>query len=194
MVPFENALFSSPEGRSFNSIVPMPFRHNFRMVVTNESDIKLDMFFYEVDWTLGDEHGPDALWLHAHWRRENPTTLRRDYEFLPQIQGRGRLLGVNFGVIGDLCKYHRTWWGEGEVKIFLDGDTQHPTLCGTGTEDYIGTGWDKGATTISIRAATWLTPRECSTAFTACMYPIRFFPTRNPGLHPADRLRRARYP
>ena len=111
------------------------------MIVTNESGKDLEMFFYEVDWTIGDEHGPDTLWFHAHWRRENPTTLREDFVFLPHIQGRGRYLGVNFGVIADLSTYHRTWWGEGEVKIFLDGDCGRPTLCGTGTEDYIGTGW-----------------------------------------------------
>jgi hypothetical protein len=141
MSTFENALFSSPEGRSFNSILPMPFRDGFRMVVTNESNVTIDAFFYEVDWTVGDEHGADALWLHAHWHRENPTTLHRDYEFLPHLPGKGRLLGVNFGVISNLVDYHRSWWGEGEVKIFLDGDDAHPTLCGTGTEDYIGTGW-----------------------------------------------------
>ena len=25
------------------------------------------------------------------------------------------------------------WWGEGEIKFVLDGDTQFPTICGTGT-------------------------------------------------------------
>ena len=145
MSRFENALFSSPEGRSFTCSVPMPFHRDFRIVVTNESGIDLPMFFYEVDWTLGDDLGKDPLWFHAHFRRENPTVLRRDYEFLPALAGRGRLLGVNFGVIADLCAYHRSWWGEGEVKIWLDGDREHPTLCGTGTEDYIGTGWGLGA-------------------------------------------------
>jgi len=144
MVTFQNALFSSPEGRSFNCVVPMPFRSGFRMVVTNETDADIELFFYEVDWTLGDEHDADTLWFHACWRRENPTTLCRDFEFLPHVTGRGRFLGVCFGVIADMCTYLRTWWGEGEVKIWLDGDAQHPTLCGTGTEDYIGTGWGQG--------------------------------------------------
>ena len=144
MVTFQNALFSSPEGRSFNCCVPMPFRKGMKIVVTNETDTNVAMFFYEVDYTIGDKHGADALYFHAHWRRENPTAFRRDYEFLPTVKGRGRYLGVTVGVIGNTGTYFKSWWGEGEVKVYLDGDTKHPTLCGTGTEDYIGTGWGQG--------------------------------------------------
>jgi hypothetical protein len=141
---FESALFSNPEGRSFNCCVPMPFRTGMKIVVTNESGADLPMFFYDVNYTLGDEHGPDTLYLHAHWRRERPTTLRRDYEFLPKVTGRGRFLGVNVGVIADVETYFNSWWGEGECKIYLDGDDALPTLCGTGTEDYIGSAWGQG--------------------------------------------------
>ncbi len=141
---FENALFSSPEGRSFNCVVPMPFRSGARITVTNETDRELDMLFFEVDFTSGDVHASDALYFHAHWRRENPTMLGVDYTLLPRVEGRGRILGMNIGVIADTGKYFRSWWGEGEVKVFLDDDTDHPTLCGTGTEDYIGTGWGQG--------------------------------------------------
>jgi len=141
---FQSAIFSNPEGRSFNCCVPMPFRTGMKIVVTNESGADQSHFFYDVNYTLGDEHGPDALYLHAHWRRERPTTLKRDYEFLPQVSGRGRFLGVNVGVIADKAAYFNSWWGEGECKIYLDGDDALPTLCGTGTEDYIGTGWGQG--------------------------------------------------
>lgn len=141
---FQSALFSNPEGRSFNCCVPMPFRTGMKVVVTNESAAALEMFFYEVDYTLGDRHPDTALYLHAHWRRERPTTMLRDYEFLPKVIGRGRFLGVNVGVIADTATYVKSWWGEGECKIYLDGDGAHPTLCGTGTEDYIGTGWGQG--------------------------------------------------
>ena len=34
------------------------------------------------------------------------------------------------------------WWGEGEVKFYLDGDAEFPTICGTGTEDYFGGAWN----------------------------------------------------
>jgi len=60
------------------------------------------------------------------------------------VQGRGRFLGVNVGVIANTETYFKSWWGEGECKIFLDGDAEFPTLCGTGTEDYIGTAWGQG--------------------------------------------------
>jgi len=144
MVTFENALFSSPEGRSFNCCVPMPFQSGMKIVVTNETDEEVEMFFYEVDYTVGDVHAPGSLYFHAHWRRENPTTIRRDFEILPQVRGRGRFLGANIGVVANTDVYFKCWWGEGEVKVYLDGDTDHPTLCGTGTEDYIGTGWGQG--------------------------------------------------
>ena len=140
---FESVFFSNPEGRSFNCYLPMPFLTGFRIVLTNESPVDLSMVFYDVNYTLGDSFdGPS--YLHAHWRRESPTELRRDYEILPTVAGRGRYLGANFSVIADTATYFDSWWGEGECKLFLDGDTTHPTLAGTGTEDYIGTAWGQG--------------------------------------------------
>ena len=140
-VAFESALFSSPEGRSFNASVPMPFRNGMRIVLTNESGADQPQVYYDIDYTLGDKHPADALYFHAHFRRENPTTLQRDYEILPHLSGKGRYLGTNVGVIVDSRHYGVSWWGEGEVKVYLDGDQQLPTLSGTGTEDYIGTGY-----------------------------------------------------
>jgi hypothetical protein len=141
---FSNAWFDNPEGRSFNCRIPMPFRSGFSMSVTNESDRDLWMFYYDVNYTVGDEHSPQMGYLHSHFRREAPTTLRRDFEILPQVYGRGRFLGSTLGVIADTSTYGHTWWGEGEVKAYLDGDGEFPTLCGTGTEDYIATGWGQG--------------------------------------------------
>jgi D-arabinan exo alpha-(1,3)/(1,5)-arabinofuranosidase (non-reducing end) len=142
--PFESALFSSPQGRSFNCVVPMPFRRGMKIVVTNESGVHLDALFYDVAYTIGDKHDGDVLYFHAYFRRENPTTAQRDYEILPRVQGRGRYLGANIGVIADQTHYRKLWWGEGEVKIYLDGDREFPTLCGTGTEDYVGSGFGLG--------------------------------------------------
>ena len=141
--PFESALFSDPEGRSFNCFIPMPFRRGARVTLTNESTAKWVTLFYEIDATLGDRLGPDALYFHSHWRRENPTRLGRDFEVLPKVAGNGRFLGANIGFIENPL-YHHHWFGEGEVKIHLDGDGPHPTLCGTGTEDYLGTAWGQG--------------------------------------------------
>lgn len=144
MATFQNALFSSPEGRSFNCCVPMPFKTGMKIVATNETDEDLPMFFYDVNYTLGDTHPSDVLYFHAHFRRENPTTLKQDYELLSRLKGKGRYLGALVGVKPDTEKYGKSWWGEGEVKVYLDGDEEFPTLCGTGTEDYIGTGWGQG--------------------------------------------------
>ncbi|HLK16734.1 MAG TPA: glycoside hydrolase family 172 protein [Fimbriimonadaceae bacterium] len=144
MARFENELFASPEGESFNSFLPMPFKTGMRLVVTNEAPRPVELFFYEVDFTVGDPHGPETLYLHTHWRRESPTTKLRDYEFLPLVEGRGRYVGTHVGVQANTDTYFKSWWGEGEVKIYLDGDREQPTLCGTGTEDYVGTGWGLG--------------------------------------------------
>lgn len=144
MAQFESALFSNPEGRSLNCFVPMPFRTGMRIVMRNESGRDLPELFYDVDYTVGDRHLANILYFHAHWRRENPTILQRDYEILPKVSGRGRYLGTNIGVIVNQSEYFNTWWGEGEVKIYLDGDDALPTIAGTGTEDYIGTGWGQG--------------------------------------------------
>ncbi len=145
IVPFQSALFSSPEGRSFNASVPMPFRSGMRIVLTNETDQAQPQVYYDIDYTLGDRHRADALYFHAHFRRENPTTMQRDFEILPRLAGAGRYLGVNVGVIVNGRRYGSTWWGEGEVKIYLDGDRALPTLAGTGAEDYIGTGYGLNA-------------------------------------------------
>lgn len=144
MVTFENALFSSPEGRSFNCCIPMPFRESMKILVVNESGKDLKMFFYDIDYTIGDKVDESVLYFHTFFNHQNPTVLRKDYEILPEIEGRGRFLGTNISVVVNDVEYARAWWGEGEVKVYLDGDSEYPTLCGTGTEDYIGTAWGQG--------------------------------------------------
>jgi hypothetical protein len=151
---FESAFFSNPEGRSFNCYIPMPFRTGMKIVITNESHTDLALLFYDVDYTLGDRHGPDTLYFHAYFRHENPTTLQKDYQILPHLTGKGRYLGANFGVMPDRARYLDEWWGEGEVKIFRDGDRDHPTLAGTGSEDYIGTGWGESVFTSLYQGCT----------------------------------------
>jgi hypothetical protein len=141
METFQSALFASPEGRSFNCYIPMPFRTGMKIVLTNESGKDLPLLFYDVDYTLGDKHDDRDLYFHAHFRRENPTTLQRDFEVLPLISGKGRFLGATICVQADMKKYSDRWWGEGEVKMYLDGDSKFATLVGTGAEDYAGTSW-----------------------------------------------------
>jgi hypothetical protein len=142
-VSFENVFFSNPEGRSFNSFITMPFLRSAKIVLTNESSRKIKRLFYYVHYTLFPL--PDSvLYFHAWWNRENPNKLGQDYTILPHLEGEGKFIGVNMGVRTN-PGYEDSWFGEGEVKIYLDGDTAYPTLCGTGTEDYIGTAWGQGA-------------------------------------------------
>lgn len=141
-VAFESELFSNPEGRSFNCFVPMPFRKAAKVVITNESDQRLRLLFYDIDFLLGLRHDRDVQYFHAYWRRERPTQLKKDFEILPLVNGSGRFLGSNIGVIAD--SKNIGWWGEGEVKMYIDGDSAFPTLVGTGTEDFIGTAWGQG--------------------------------------------------
>jgi len=142
-VPFESALFSDPEGRSFNSFIPMPFKDGARITVTNESERDLMLLFYDVNVEIKDHHDEDVLYFHTWWNRDLEPNLGEDYEILPKVTGSGRFLGTNIGIITDPL-YEDTWWGEGEVKMYVDGDDQLPTLVGTGTEDYVGSAWGQG--------------------------------------------------
>lgn len=139
MRTFECELFSAPEGRSHNCFIPMPYRTAARIEVVNESD-DIIMFYYKVDFLQVPKHADDVLYFHSYWHRDIKTTRGIDFEILPKVEGQGRYLGTNIGVVGD-STYRGTWFGEGEVKVYLDGDDKYPTLVGTGTEDYIGTGW-----------------------------------------------------
>lgn len=141
-VAFESELFSNPEGRSFNCYIPMPFRTHARVTITNESQRLVPYVFYDIDFLLKPKPDQDLLYFHAIWRRERWTTIGRDFEVLPKVKGEGRFLGAHFGVM--VNPENTGWWGEGEVKMYLDGDSDHPTIVGTGTEDYIGTGWGQG--------------------------------------------------
>ena len=140
--PFENEFFSNPEGRSFNASIPMPFRKSARIVLVNESGSHA-LVWYDINYSEMKSLPADALYFHAFWNRNTATTIGEDYTILPRVEGYGRFLGTNIGVIGN-SDYRGVWFGEGEVKVYLDGDQSHPTLSGTGTEDYIGSGWGQG--------------------------------------------------
>ena len=140
-VKFESALFSNPEGKSLNCVIPMPFHKRARVTIENQSPRECEAFAFDLDYTLGDRLPADLAYFHARYRRENPTTLKRDFEVLPRVSGKGRYLGANIGIrtIGDYQA--PIWFGEGEIKIYLDGDRDWPTLAGTGTEDLVGAAW-----------------------------------------------------
>ncbi|HLA41066.1 MAG TPA: glycoside hydrolase family 172 protein [Candidatus Glassbacteria bacterium] len=142
-VRFESCFFSNPEGRSFNCFIPMPFKAKARVEVENQSPADCGSLFFDVDYTIGDKLPEDLSYFHARYRRENPTTPKKDFVILPTVSGRGRYLGCNVGVRA-LEGFKFAWYGEGEIKIYLDGDNQLPTLVGTGTEDLVGSAWGLG--------------------------------------------------
>jgi hypothetical protein len=139
---FENAFFSSPEGRSFNSFIRMPFRRGAKIVLTNESPVDITHLYYCIHYSLCPLP-EQVLYFHAWWNRENPNKLGQNYTILRRLKGAGKFVGLTMGVRTN-PGYGDSWFGEGEVKIYLDGDEMFPTLCGTGTEDYIGTAWGQG--------------------------------------------------
>ena len=139
-VAYASTLTAAHEGRGFNAWYPMPFRKEATVELTNGSARPIDLYF-QIDYTLEPDLPEGAGYLHATFRRENPTTMRRDFVIETDLPGPGRFLGACVGV--------RTidagvWYGEGEVKVYRDGDGENPTICGTGLEDYVGSAWGMG--------------------------------------------------
>src|SRR5262245_20218458 len=141
LVAFDSALVSVHEGRGVNAYFPMPFRRRVRVEFVNASRRAIPLY-YQIDYTLEPALPADAGLLHATFRRENPTRLREDFAIAAGLRGPGRFLGCSVGVrVLDAG----AWYGEGEVKVYRDGDAALPSICGTGLEDYVGTAWGMGA-------------------------------------------------
>ncbi len=134
VMPYFSAVHSVGRNAGMNIWLPMPFTTGAKFTLTNEGKENVPLF-YQIDYTEGDNHPADVGRLHVLFRRENPTTQKRDFELLPQRTGKGRYIGA---VIGIHNQHPDLWWGEGEIKIYMDGDTNFPTIVGTGSEDYIG--------------------------------------------------------
>jgi hypothetical protein len=150
-IAFESALFSTGEGRSFNCYIPMPFKKAAKILLINEGREAVTLF-YDVDF-LFEKLPADVLYFHAYWTRQMTGDLGADFEPLPTVSGKGRFLGMSVGLNAD-SSYSKSWWGEGEVKMYLDGDTKYPTIVGTGTEDYIGSAWGLGVFTNLYQGCT----------------------------------------
>lgn len=152
-VAYESAYLSMPEGRSFDCYFPMPFKKKAKFVLHNENNADdynkykdspfPNAFFYQVDYTTGDNVTEQTPYFHAQFRRVEKTKLSEDYVILDGVKGNGRFIGVNFGLVD---RYTKTgsWWGEGEVKMYIDGDSDYPSICGTGAEDYFCSAWGMG--------------------------------------------------
>ncbi len=121
----------------FNCYWEMPFRQSARITVENLTGDETSGFYYQITYTLTDVPD-DAAYLHAQWRRSNPLPYMSDHTLLDDVRGQGQYVGtyLAWGV------NNNGWWGEGEIKFFMDGDQQFPTIAGTGTEDYFGGAWN----------------------------------------------------
>ncbi|MCM6763038.1 DUF2961 domain-containing protein [Rathayibacter sp. ZW T2_19] len=127
----------APTG-GMNSYIPMPFRRSARLTLENQHGGDLPHVFFQVDYTTGDALDAGTEYFHAQWRRSNGTTaLGSDHVVLDGVEGRGTYLGTYIA----LASLQRYWWGEGEMKFFVDDDDEFPTLCSTGLEDYAGGAW-----------------------------------------------------
>jgi hypothetical protein len=115
----------------------MPFTKRAKLTFTNDGDKPTPLYF-QIDYTLGDEYPADVGRLHVLFHRENPTVEKHDFELLPYRHQKGRFMGA---VIGVRNLHPKQWWGEGEFKVYMDGDKEFPTICGTGSEDYAGLAW-----------------------------------------------------
>ena len=117
-------------GSAYNCYWTMPFRKKARITMTNtaEEDMRL---YYQIDYVLA-EVGDDAAYFHAQFRRVNPLPYKEVYTIADGIRGKGHYVGTYmcWGV------NNNGWWGEGEIKFFMDGDRDFATIVGTGTEDY----------------------------------------------------------
>ncbi|MDD5200833.1 MAG: DUF2961 domain-containing protein, partial [Terrimicrobiaceae bacterium] len=117
-------------GSAFNCYWPMPFQRRCR--ITFENIAAEDMvLFYQINYSL-QEVAPDTGYFHAQFRRTNPLPYKEVYTILDGVEGWGQYVGTYmcWGV------NNSGWWGEGEIKFYMDGDVEFPTICGTGLEDY----------------------------------------------------------
>lgn len=123
-------------GSAFNCYWPMPFRKKCRITMENidERDMVL---YYQVDYIL-TEVPSDAAYFHAQFRRVNPLPYKTNYVLVDSIRGKGQYVGTYMA----MGVHNNGWWGEGEIKFYMDGDTDYPTICGTGTEDYFCGSYD----------------------------------------------------
>jgi hypothetical protein len=123
-------------GSAFNSYWPMPFRRHARVTIENIDNQPMELY-YQIDYSLTSVP-TDAGYFHAQFRRVNPLPYKQVYTILDGVKGKGQYVGtyMAWGV------HNNGWWGEGEIKFFIDGDQTFPTINGTGTEDYFNGSYD----------------------------------------------------
>ena len=130
----------NPSG-GFNSYWQMPFRRRARITIENQRWEDIGGFFYQITYALG-EVPDEAAYFHAQWRRSMTSRELPLHTILDGVEGKGHYVGTFLA----WTQLSNGWWGEGEVKFYIDDDEENPTICGTGTEDYFGGAWGFGDT------------------------------------------------
>ncbi|MFB5944525.1 glycoside hydrolase family 172 protein [Albibacterium profundi] len=128
--PLNSIAMTVNPGSAFNSFWKMPFRKKCKITVENINPDESMNLYYQIDYTL-TEVGEDEAYFHAQYRRSNEDT-NSDHVIIDGIKGKGHYVGTFMGVGVN----NNGWWGEGEIKFFMDGDKDFATIVGTGTEDY----------------------------------------------------------
>ncbi|MFN8580064.1 MAG: glycoside hydrolase family 172 protein [Gemmatimonadaceae bacterium] len=134
--PLQSLAICVNPGSAFNSYWPMPFHKKARITMENLDDRQMSVY-YQIDYTLG-EVPRDAAYFHAQFRRVNPLPYKDVYTILDGVKGKGHYVGT-YMAYGTKSN---GWWGEGEIKFYIDGDKDFPTIAGTGTEDYFNGSYD----------------------------------------------------
>ncbi len=129
------AICANPRS-GLNCYWEMPFRRSCKITMTNIADKEM-VLYYQIDYTLTDVPD-DAAYFHAQFRRVNPLPYKQVVPILDGIRGWGQYVGTYLAWGVNNCG----WWGEGEIKFYMDGDGEFPTICGTGTEDYFCGSYD----------------------------------------------------
>jgi hypothetical protein len=125
----------NPSG-GFNCYWPMPFRTRAKITIECQHKEAIGGFFYQITYALQDVP-QDAAYFHAQWRHAMTTRECPEHVLLDGVEGRGQYVGTFMA----WAQLSNGWWGEGEIKFFIDGDGEYPTICGTGTEDYFCGAW-----------------------------------------------------
>ncbi len=129
---------ANPHG-GFNSYWVMPFGKSARLTLENLAPETVTVY-YQITFETGGSIGGDLEggYLHAQYHRSNPLPVATTHPIVDHVEGNGTYAGtyIAWGV------NRPGWWGEGEIKFYMDGDDEFPTICGTGTEDYFGGAWN----------------------------------------------------
>jgi hypothetical protein len=136
---FSSVYLGVSEGKGFNCFFPMPFDRHCRITVHNDSPEPLDYLFYQVNYTLGDAVGAGVGRFHAHFRRSRPP--RGKNHLMLETAGSP---GVYAGALISALPLEKGSWREGEIRFFMDGDRERPTITGTGWSDWFLSGWGLG--------------------------------------------------